>query len=312
MSASVRQASFLACALIVILRLAIGWQLLYEGLWKFNTQPTAKPWTAEGYLKNSAGPFRDTFRNMVDDPDGLAKLDFAKQSSYLDAWVANFARHYGNLDQAQTDRLNRVLAAQKKKLEELLVKNKQWVGDEKLGIVGEIQIYKGMVEKYNQRLNAASLDFEREHLEKSWSDVQDKYKQLVGPVDEITRELQGEARKLLTIDQLRKGAFPQLPLKVTQIDVQTMWALTIFGGLLILGLFTRLSALGAAGLITMFYLAMPPWPGVPEPPGPEHSFIVNKNLIEVLALLAIASLPTGRWLGLDSWIHRFILRSKTD
>ena len=31
-----------------------------------------------------------------------------------------------------------------------------------------------------------------------------------------------------------------------------------------------------------------------------HYFIVNKNLIEMLACLAIASLPTGQWVGLDA------------
>ncbi len=308
---NVRQISLLAIIFLVVLRLSIGWQLFYEGIWKINTLPTAKPWTAEGYLKNSAGPFRDTFRGMIDDPDGLDKLDFAKQSAYLDSWVANFIRHYGNLDEAQTKRINRVLEVQKQKLEDLLVKNKNWVGDQKLGIVGEIEVYRGMLEKYNQRLKAAHLDFEREHLEKSWSDIQEKYKQLIGPVDEITKELQTEGRKLLNTDQLRTGSIPQLPRKVDQIDQRTIWSLTVFGGLLILGLFTRLASLGAAGLILLFYLAMPPWPGVPEAPGPEHSFIVNKNLIEVIALLALAVLPSGRWLGLDAWIHRFLLGGKS-
>ncbi len=73
--------------------------------------------------------------------------------------------------------------------------------------------------------------------------------------------------------------------------------MTVFGGLLILGLFTRLASLGAAGLILLFYLAMPPC-RVFRKPWTEHSFIVNKNLIEVIALLALAVLPSGRWLGL--------------
>jgi len=92
----------------------------------------------------------------------------------------------------------------------------------------------------------------------------------------------------------------------------TMWALVIFGGAMIVGLFSRLSALGAAGLLLMFYLAMPPWPGVPEAPGPEHSMIINKNLIECLACLALATIPTGRWIGLDAFIRRFIFRRVTE
>ena len=64
-------------------------------------------------------------------------------------------------------------------------------------------------------------------------------------------------------------------------------------------------------MIFGFYLAMPPLPGVPEAPGPEHSFIVNKNLIEVMALLALACIPSGMWFGLDSVLATFRLRRAT-
>lgn len=53
-----------------------------------------------------------------------------------------------------------------------------------------------------------------------------------------------------------------------------------------------------------FYMAMPPWPGVPAAPGPEHSFVINKNLIEVIALLGIATMPTGSWFGVDAILAR--------
>ena len=91
-----------------------------------------------------------------------------------------------------------------------------------------------------------------------------------------------------------------------------MWTLTILGLALMLGFCSRLSALGAAGLLLLFYLPMPPWPGVPEAPGPEHSLYINKNLIEFFACLALASLPTGRWVGIDAFLRRFIFRRKTD
>jgi len=74
-SCNVRQISLLACFLIVLLRVAIGWQFLYEGRWKLDTQKTSKPWSAEGYLVNARGPFRDKFRSLVEDPNGLDKLE---------------------------------------------------------------------------------------------------------------------------------------------------------------------------------------------------------------------------------------------
>ncbi|MEM7312726.1 MAG: hypothetical protein AAF497_06210, partial [Planctomycetota bacterium] len=95
-------------------------------------------------------------------------------------------------------------------------------------------------------------------------------------------------------------------------DSLTIAGLTLLGLCLIAGLFTRFSAVMAAIMVFSFYLAMPPLPGLPEPPGPEHSYIVNKNMIEVLALLAIAALPTGRWFGLDAILPWFFGKKSTE
>ncbi|MCY2968459.1 MAG: hypothetical protein NT069_33345 [Planctomycetota bacterium] len=102
MSARPTHVSLLACLLLVLLRVSIGWQFLYEGVWKLNTQKTAKPWTAEGYLANAKGPFRDFFRGMVDDPDGLKKLDYDATIARLDVWRTNFELFYGLNDDQKT------------------------------------------------------------------------------------------------------------------------------------------------------------------------------------------------------------------
>ena len=57
---------------------------------------------------------------------------------------------------------------------------------------------------------------------------------------------------------------------------------------------------GLALLILSFYAAMPPLPGWPEGPRQEgHYLLINKTLIEAIALLALTFIPTGRWAGLD-------------
>ena len=68
--------SAIAVFFLVLLRLAIGWQFVYEGLWKLNTLSSPKPWTSAGYLRSARGPFRDVFRNMTGDPDDLHWLDY--------------------------------------------------------------------------------------------------------------------------------------------------------------------------------------------------------------------------------------------
>ena len=97
-----------AVALIIVLRLSIGWQFLYEGLWKFRTLNTPTPWSAEGYLKNAQGLLRNTFRNMTGDPDDLNWLDRDKVTAKWDEWASRFEAHYG-LDDGQKKELARLL-----------------------------------------------------------------------------------------------------------------------------------------------------------------------------------------------------------
>ena len=90
-----------------------------------------------------------------------------------------------------------------------------------------------------------------------------------------------------------------------RMDRVTMWFLVAVGVCLMAGLFTRAACVLGAGFLVMTYLAHPPFPWYPLPPNTEgNPVFVNKNVIEALALLALASYPTGRWLGLDALVLR--------
>jgi uncharacterized membrane protein YphA (DoxX/SURF4 family) len=91
---------------------------------------------------------------------------------------------------------------------------------------------------------------------------------------------------------------------VDWIDFVTRWGLTLVGAGLLLGLFTRTACVGGAAFLLLFYLTMPPFPGLPENLRAEgHYLFVNKNLIEMLALLTLATTRSGRWAGLDGLIY---------
>ena len=65
----------------------------------------------------------------------------------------------------------------------------------------------------------------------------------------------------------------------------------------------------AAGFLLMTYFASPPWPWLPTPPNNEGNYLfVNKNLIEMFALLALATTASGRWFGVDALIHWIVRR----
>jgi uncharacterized membrane protein YphA (DoxX/SURF4 family) len=52
--------------LLVVLRLAIGWHLFYEGVWKEQHKDS---WSSKGYLRNAKGPGALPARWLADDPD---------------------------------------------------------------------------------------------------------------------------------------------------------------------------------------------------------------------------------------------------
>lgn len=397
--------------LIILLRLSIGWQFLYEGLWKFHTLGTPTPWTAEGYLRNAQGPLRNTFRNMTGDPNDLDWLDKDKVAAKWDDWANRFASHYQCDEKQQADLLKllngakdyrvelaalpegvaipknlakivqfdakakrlicsgeyRMLAKEREALLELApLKEDDSEAKQKsvkayrdavlalynratdpksmslkdrlaVAIVGnnaatdpsvtertfalfgnpprDLKVYQEKIANYEENLAKAkkqsAMHFPQDHLQKQWNELQSLRGKLVGPVKALDAELKVSAQKLLSAEQLALGPVRLPSTPMDRINKRTMWGLAILGTLLLVGLGTRFAALGGAVMLTMFYLAMPPWPGVPEAPGPEHSFIVNKNFIEVVALLAIAALPTGQWFGLDRLVAKFCCRKKS-
>ncbi|MCS7269878.1 MAG: hypothetical protein NZ703_02235 [Gemmataceae bacterium] len=118
-------------------------------------------------------------------------------------------------------------------------------------------------------------------------------------------DLARDADAFLT--DLKKELVGDLPLPAPPpsrgelLDRITMWFLVLVGTLLLIGLFTPLACLAAVGFLVLTYLAHPPFPWFPLPPGTEgNPIFINKNVIEALALCVILVHPTGRWLGLDA------------
>ncbi len=88
------------------------------------------------------------------------------------------------------------------------------------------------------------------------------------------------------------------------VDRLTRWGLLLIGAGLMLGLFSRTSALAGALFLVMTVLTTPALPWLPEPPTTEgHYVYISKNVIEMLALFMLTCIPSGRWFGLDALIH---------
>lgn len=95
----------------------------------------------------------------------------------------------------------------------------------------------------------------------------------------------------------------QVTRPIDVIDLVTIWGITAIGAGLFTGTFTRMAALGGVAFLAMTYLAFPAFPWVPAPPQNEGNYVfINKNVVEMMALMVIAVSPSGRWFGVDAVI----------
>lgn len=89
------------------------------------------------------------------------------------------------------------------------------------------------------------------------------------------------------------------------VDHLNEWGLILIGLGLILGLFTRLAIISGMVLLVFYYLSHPPFIGLRYLLPSEGSyFVVDKILIEFIALGVLLVFPTGRLIGIDGLIFR--------
>jgi thiosulfate dehydrogenase (quinone) large subunit len=83
------------------------------------------------------------------------------------------------------------------------------------------------------------------------------------------------------------------------------WGLILIGAGLILGLFTRPATWAGMLLLLFYYMSHPQFGGLSYALPSEGSyFVVDKIVIEFLALGVLALFPTGHFIGLDRLLFR--------
>lgn len=366
--------NWLTCVFLVLLRLAIGWHFMFEGLEKLNSNS----WSSEPYLRESAGPLADRFRELAGDsvldrytfPAGAEQANATIVPAALDkdwnSYQQRFSQFY-SLDADQQQNVAKLLSKAKEQTANWLktgikkVKRESPWGppvEVEKTTPERVQEYKDKVREVrdlqekslttfgsdvNARLRAAKTDLNRMRadlrrdineqtaaMKKSLREVltpeqaklglyevmstvqQDVAKESKVLEGKSVEELNKLKASVLKPEQVELDPVPEgrpSPLEMTQLeraDVVTRWGIFLVGVCLIVGLFTRSACIVGAGFLLLFYLAMPPFPGVPDNPKAEgHYLYINKNIIEMLALLTLATTRSGRWVGLDGLVHYF-------
>lgn len=88
------------------------------------------------------------------------------------------------------------------------------------------------------------------------------------------------------------------PTALAVTDFLNIWGLILIGAGLFLGIFTRIAGISGVLLLLLYYVANPPFAGA-NMPAEGHYFIINKNIIEAIILIALVSFKKGYLWGID-------------
>ena len=122
----------------------------------------------------------------------------------------------------------------------------------------------------------------------------------VADVRRMEREFNYDIAALATDEQKKQGELAQPEPSLKKNDRILTWAMIICGGCLIVGLFTRIAAVACAAFLFLVIMSQPPWvPGT-------ITTLFPYQLVEMIALLALATTAVGRWGGLDFFLHFLI------
>lgn len=96
------------------------------------------------------------------------------------------------------------------------------------------------------------------------------------------------------------------------VDLMNMWGLIAIGLGLIAGCLTQVASVSGILLLLLYYVANPPFIGFTYTAPAEGSYLlVNKNLIELVALIVLTLFPTGAIIGLDRLLTKIFKKGST-
>ncbi len=285
---------FLGALFLVLLRIAIGWHFLTEGMEKYeSTRYGKQPFSAEIYLRNSVGPLAPEFRGMLPDADGRATLDAAALKSSWSDTVERIANHYA------------FTADQKSKAKALLEQGNTWA-DVWFNAYDNSEARKKYLTELDSveqtERNPDALSYERERAWETRRTLEGDRRKLTAPLIAKGQELADAVVAKKTPEQQASAGNYSPPLSFLDVaNLLTTYGLIAIGVCLILGFLTPFAAICATAFLALLYFSIPPWPNLPPNPRAEgHYWIVNKNLVELIACLLIAVTASGHWFGLDA------------
>ena len=266
--------TILALVALAFLRIVVGLHFFLEG----SSHLRDPYWSSVGFRKAAVGPLAGTYRAMLPETGNwsgtLGAADRRPADEAIAAWETSVGEGW-----------------QKRLAERMQVSPLS--GDDLATAKSSLD-----AAETEARPAAREVPFERERVVKKQRELAGKANGWMADAAAIGRRLEASWDAPLTPEIRSRivAATPQSPL--WKGDQFVSWSLATIGACLVLGLFTKFNAMGAAIFLTTVVASQPFWV-----PGAQATY---EQWVEMAALLVIAALPTGGWSGLDYFLQPWL------
>jgi uncharacterized membrane protein YphA (DoxX/SURF4 family) len=291
---------------LVALRLACGYHFFSQGLEKLEPG-----WTSAGFLRGAKGPLAPMYKKYVAAPHRADELlatpgEGKSPTADLEAEIVEdwrrLTEQFTSLAGQTEESIKTAKAALENRIKQLSV---YFNGD--ATTVGE----SGAIADYQHDLNVRLAEEEQvapagtlpyndkrvtENRAKLYGTAQKWVGDIVGFDKALESDLLAATPDSVSSEAVNNLLSPPTPLSI--VDKRVTWVVLGAGVSLLLGFATRLGALAAAGFLLSVMSTQPPWV---YGANTEYFFY---QLVEFFALLTIAAVGAGRWLGFDGVIFR--------
>jgi uncharacterized membrane protein YphA (DoxX/SURF4 family) len=266
------------------LRLGVGWHFFKEGTKKFSDAgvPTV------GFLRGATGPLAETYKSFIPDRYGRDRLSLDSTTAFWNRYKDAAAQHYG-FDAKQSKQADEIVDRYKSRLDNYLRDHD-----------ADLHEYFLEVERLKEARqdDMRSVPFQRSRISAKEDELWGKVSPWLADVRTLSMHFQKDLDAVATDAQRSRGSYP-IPdrSRPEVIDTTIKYLVLAVGILLVIGLFTRLAAIGGILFLGSVIATQPPWID-----GANTQFFYYQ-MVEMLALFVLFALAAGRFGGLDYLIH---------
>jgi uncharacterized membrane protein YphA (DoxX/SURF4 family) len=294
------RSTLLAVAALAFLRIVVGMHFFLEGL----SHLRDPDWSSAGFRKAAVGPLADFFRGSLPETGNwsntLGKADGQPVADAATAWKASVVAGWRK-QLADREKIVPLDAAAKTAAEQRLTAATAELDDLVAGFNDELVDYRLQGERLvlMERSPASSqIPFARDRVAKKRRELGGQAAGWMKDAAAIGTRLVAEWDEPLPVAERRRLDATAERSSLWKADRFVSWSLVTIGACLVLGVLVKFNAMGGVCFLASIIASQPFWV-----PGAQATY---DQWVELAALLAIASLPTGGWSGLDFFFGKWL------